>query len=316
MSSLVEDLRDDLARAHAEGRELKAKLALAEGEVAALRESSARAWETTRATCAGCGGAGKRDEEACPRCDGSGKVSTLDALADALGRETKLRESVWGALGHAYTARTGDPAAGVAAEVAERRRLDALAATACDERRAAERERDEAQARLETARAYVASLDHAEGCASEVDGDDAPCDCSVGTVAAMLSAPVPNDVRTLADARASVVMMREAMREAMLDHRAALNDALHRAEALRAIIEGRTTPPTEAEIAAHDRAGGGWVICSPAAPLDTRIVCLSAATAKVRAAFCRGAVIRRWWPLDNDGRPCAWPVVTEAPDGR
>jgi len=83
-------------------------------------------------------------------------------------------------------------------------------------------------------------------------------------------------------------------------------------DALRAVIEGRTTPPTDEEVAAHAAAGGGWVLCNPAAPLDTRVVCLSAATARVRADFCRRTVTRRWWALDAEGRPCGWPPTGDS----
>ena len=57
------------------------------------------------------------------------------------------------------------------------------------------------------------------------------------------------------------------------------DSAIAELERLRAIIAGRTTPPTDAEIEAHDGAGCGW------------------------------------WPLSDDGRPCAWPVVPAAKGG-
>ena len=57
------------------------------------------------------------------------------------------------------------------------------------------------------------------------------------------------------------------------------DSAIAELERLRAIIAGRTTPPTDAEIEAHDGAGCGW------------------------------------WPLSDDGRPCAWPVVPAAKEG-
>jgi len=81
-------------------------------------------------------------------------------------------------------------------------------------------------------------------------------------------------------------------------------------DALRAIIEGRTTPPTDAEIAAHWRAGGAW------RALGLRGFALSKDTADrgeatiLAALDRRSTVPRRWWPLDASGRPCAWPEVT------
>ena len=56
--------------------------------------------------------------------------------------------------------------------------------------------------------------------------------------------------------------------------------------ALRAIIEGRTTPPPGAERAAHTAAGGRWRHEWPATETP-----------------------ERWWPIDREGRSCAWPVV-------
>lgn len=83
----------------------------------------------------------------------------------------------------------------------------------------------------------------------------------------------------------------------------------------RAILAGRTTAPTDEEIAAHEAAGGSW-----------RVI----ASGPIRRATGRGALTYwdmtlggviprlmevwsegdpRCWPLDADGRPCAWPVV-------
>ena len=49
----------------------------------------------------------------------------------------------------------------------------------------------------------------------------------------------------------------------------------------RAIVEGRTVAPADAERAAHS---GEWLVRYR----DSRAV--------------------RWWPLDSTGRPCAWPT--------
>jgi len=86
-----------------------------------------------------------------------------------------------------------------------------------------------------------------------------------------------------------------------------LRDDLDR---LRAIVEGRTTPPTDAESAAHDAAGGAWLVAWRRGERPTV------------ASIVSGP--RVWWPtadvvtavaLDAQRRPCAWPVVTEAPRG-
>lgn len=70
--------------------------------------------------------------------------------------------------------------------------------------------------------------------------------------------------------------------------------------ALRAIIEGRTTPPTDAEIAAHRL----WRATPTGnAPTD-------AMGARYAAAIRDSGGARRWWPIDEEGRPCAWPSAT------
>lgn len=83
-------------------------------------------------------------------------------------------------------------------------------------------------------------------------------------------------------------------------------------DALRAIIEGRT-PPTDAEIAAHD---GLWlVIFRGTASLANASRMLDRDGASVVARNARlgahGAVTSAWWALDAHRRPCAWPLVTE-----
>jgi len=80
-------------------------------------------------------------------------------------------------------------------------------------------------------------------------------------------------------------------------------------ERLRAIIDGRTTPPTDAEIAAHYASGGAWVHSDARGSYadsdeGETIACREEAEAE--------GLIRRWIPLADDGRPCAWPVVAEA----
>lgn len=72
---------------------------------------------------------------------------------------------------------------------------------------------------------------------------------------------------------------------------------------LRAIIEGRTTPPTIAEARAHShRARGAFVAM------------LGEGEAHYRARVVTGlqrfsATPQRWIALDADGRPCAWPTA-------
>lgn len=77
------------------------------------------------------------------------------------------------------------------------------------------------------------------------------------------------------------------------------------AEALRdeaqAIIAGRATAPTDAEIEAHNKSGGTWYVRR-----GDRAGVLSIVD-ETRWIASEGGY--RWWALDAEGRPCAWPVV-------
>ena len=78
---------------------------------------------------------------------------------------------------------------------------------------------------------------------------------------------------------------------------------------LRAIVEGRTTPPTWQEIERHHESGGSWM-CSAGGVAD---VSERASVTHRWADDHRdlpGMGGCRWWPLDTHGRLCAWPVVT------
>ena len=79
--------------------------------------------------------------------------------------------------------------------------------------------------------------------------------------------------------------------------------------ALRAIIEGRTVPPTDAEIAAHHAAGGRWRCLVPNRLWQSNAA-MHASTARIQRATLEvdgGPAV--WWSIDSTGRPCAWPVV-------
>ena len=71
---------------------------------------------------------------------------------------------------------------------------------------------------------------------------------------------------------------------------------------LRAIVEGREEPPTNDEIAAHEKVDGWWRFQT-----ENDFGELFAEEARIERDY--GEVIR-WWALDADGRPCAWPKVT------
>ena len=78
---------------------------------------------------------------------------------------------------------------------------------------------------------------------------------------------------------------------------------------LHAIIEGRTVPPTDAELAAHEAAGGSWLLMwqfDGEPRVDTARLLV-----QVRG-YARGHArwMYRWIALDANGSPCAWPEVS------
>jgi hypothetical protein len=80
---------------------------------------------------------------------------------------------------------------------------------------------------------------------------------------------------------------------------------------LRAVIEGRTTPPTREEIEAHHMAGGAWLVlwsCRGLSHGRWRDGVLSAYIFECDVTdMCKKDA--RWLALDASGRPCAWPEV-------
>lgn len=74
--------------------------------------------------------------------------------------------------------------------------------------------------------------------------------------------------------------------------------------ALRAIVEGRTTGPTDAEIDAHAARGGSWIVTQTnGAEWGTA----NAGRVREMRDFIGGRGI--WLPMLR-GRPCAWPEVS------
>jgi hypothetical protein len=99
-------------------------------------------------------------------------------------------------------------------------------------------------------------------------------------------------------------------------HRADLADVLDALDAAererddaRAVVEGRAFGPTDEERAAHD---GEWLVRHRVAWDGEFVFCESFGDL---SGFDGdgGMIAERWWPLDADGRPCAWPVA--APQG-
>lgn len=85
-------------------------------------------------------------------------------------------------------------------------------------------------------------------------------------------------------------------------------------ERLRQIVEGRTTPPTDAEILAQLRAHGWWLLHREGergneSMLASHALGYERALRAARAQRERGGGdVYRWHAIDQDGRPCAWPV--------
>lgn len=71
--------------------------------------------------------------------------------------------------------------------------------------------------------------------------------------------------------------------------------------ALRAIIDGRTVPPSAKEIEAHAAAGGEWLLRWPWELGWGATICTD-----TRDEWSEGAVCIA---LDAERKPCAWPVV-------
>ncbi len=83
--------------------------------------------------------------------------------------------------------------------------------------------------------------------------------------------------------------------------------------ALRAIIEGSTTPPTDAEIAAHETAGGAWTCITVGEWIFSDSGMDGEAARGLRSVLeANGWATPRWWALDSTRRPCAWPVGDES----
>lgn len=108
--------------------------------------------------------------------------------------------------------------------------------------------------------------------------------------------------RTRADAaEAEVARLRE-------EHAELIECLLADRNALRAIVEGRTAAPTDAELRAHMDSGGAWLVTIPA----RKRVRLHPETRYVDQP--REASLLWWtegarWIAVRDGRPCPWPVT-------
>jgi len=95
-----------------------------------------------------------------------------------------------------------------------------------------------------------------------------------------------------------------AMREGL----AAVDALTLERDALRAIVAGRRTPPTEAELAAHAATGGRWRSANALGSWDSMT-----ARDVERCLEFSGDPGCVWWPLDATRALCAWPSPGGAP---
>lgn len=79
--------------------------------------------------------------------------------------------------------------------------------------------------------------------------------------------------------------------------------------ALRERSEGRTVPPTDAEIRAHSDAGGAWLVTLPARAQVRRVPETRYTADPGEAQRLYWAEGARWIAV-REGRPCAWPTGT------
>jgi len=75
--------------------------------------------------------------------------------------------------------------------------------------------------------------------------------------------------------------------------------------ALHDVLEGRTTPPTDAEIDERAIVGGRWRCVVPGLPRLNRDGMDDRETLALRSMLELAGKSAMWWALDADRRPCA-----------
>ena len=203
---------------------------------------------------------------------------------------------------------------------------------------------ERAEARLAVAQAIILGGHHADDCPARAheecahggyDPDAVLDDCDAGrTPAECAAARGACDCGVLRAVRAVECATPEALRDGAARAAEAaeatasrdrawryVHEARTERDALRAIVEGQTTLPTDAEALAHDRAGGRWLVLRASggtigrSDADLAVFGLGVAwISPTPTDDFPGA--ERVWPLDATGRPCAWPAATESPDAR
>lgn len=110
---------------------------------------------------------------------------------------------------------------------------------------------------------------------------------------------------TAVSAMRDVATWLTAQRDAM---RAKVDKLADELATARDIIAGCTTPPTDAEIAAHEAAGGWWLITPDGyeAKVEMDAGLLRRFANEARDPLNPRAV---WRPFDGCDNPCAWPVA-------
>lgn len=137
---------------------------------------------------------------------------------------------------------------------------------------------------------------------------------ATGGAAPGLAATVVAQAATLAAQAEELGRLRAALAEAEVraDNCLRCGEAAEEeCERLREIVEGRTAPPADAEVAAHIATGGRWLVSSRGednGPWSMPAVSVEHGQRTARD-HRRLDAPWRWHALDVDGRPCAWPVA-------
>ena len=115
----------------------------------------------------------------------------------------------------------------------------------------------------------------------------------------------------LRDAAEQAELLQHGAERARDEARAEAHRLRARVAEMEAIITGRTTPPTDAEIVAHSQAHrpGLWVTRD--AEGNVVVECGPRSLADLRREHEMDGGGVRWISLDTAGRPCAWPTTAE-----
>lgn len=117
-----------------------------------------------------------------------------------------------------------------------------------------------------------------------------------------IAAAAPELARTVVALHERVAAV-EAERDGALAHAEELTQALRETQrerdAMKAIIEGRTTPPTDGEALDIFECGGSFrMVCNGESYDCSTLSSVWAVSDLPNTA---------WWAFDAHGRPCAWP---------